>query len=616
MSGIVAVFDPEGDVSRTRFEQLLDTLDYRGHHGRDAVVRDRVAVGHQHFYTTPSERGERQPVEADGVLLALDGRVDNRAELLRALRASRGDPSADESDARLLLRAYRLWGEEFTDRVRGVYAVVLWDGREDRLVCVRDRVGVRRLYYATPGDRFVVASEASTLVEHPDVPATPDLDTVAQYVRGRLTRYGATFYDRVDAVERAERLVVDADGVRSDRYWDPTAGDALSADRPLADQFRDLLRDAVECRLRGVTTPALSLSGGLDSTSIAAAARRHLDDESLRAYSIVFDDVDDEALATGERARIEAVRDEYDLAVEFVDGETHWPGRNLGSEGNPVENPCSNPMRVPMRELYRRAAGDGHRVVLRGEGGNLHDGERQYYLDLLRRGEYRTAVEDALADPLSLIGVARVVASSYLAERGGPDDFDGLGYAGRDPFCVDSDGLAALRSDGARDDRSVYDDVSLPGTAELRSTFETYQNRRTDFKLAQERRDALAQGVELRYPLYDARIVEFLFSLPVRERFRAGVDKHLFRRAMEGILPEAVRTNTDETPFDPAVDVGFRRRRSHFEEVLFDGELVERGVVDEVGLEQLLAESLRGGSTQGTQLWKLYNAERWLRSHG
>lgn len=617
MTGILAVYRPEGSVDRGTVADLLDSMDYRGHDGRTVDVEGAVGFGHQQFYTTPQAVGLSQPVEVDGVRLAFDGRLDDREGLLEALPADRL-PVPEPADATLAALAYREWGEAFLDRLVGVFALVCWDGARERLLCARGPAGVRDLYYSTAGEGIVVASDARTVRRAPGVPDGIDERIFGEYLLGDPATPRKTFYEGIRVVEPGTAVTFDGGGPTVSRYWDPAAVPRLEVRDPtaLAERFAELLRVAVAARLRTRAPPRMLLSGGLDSTIVAATATAHVGREvDLRPLSMQFEDPENAMNPEphrAERRRVEAVADAYDLPVEYYPLDDRWTLSDVDAHRSPVlEHPSLMPLGDLKVDVYGHLSTAGANVFLTGEGGNVFDGSRMAYYDLLREGRVGTALRNMWADPAPMRSLLTwnvlALAAPGLTRR--LVTF----RSGNDPTVVpwltdefvDRIDLESRRSGGT--------DPAFESEA-LRDTFDKFYRSQWLLRIGHDRRKALAAGLDPRHPYLDPRLLEFLFSLPPGTRLHDGEDKHFFRQLAEEWLPPAVRDQTPKFSFDSVVHRGLlERERATVERLVEESTLVDRGIVDRAELDRLVSE-YEAGHDRRFPVWKIVSAELWLDS--
>src|SRR2546425_1936863 len=297
MSGIVGIVDFAGaPVDPSLLRKMTEFMAYRGPDAQEVRAQGPVGLGHAVLRTTSNPAPERQPCTLDGrVWITADARVDNRQELVRRLVAcGRVEPGA-AGDARLILHAYHVWGEDCVEHLLGDFAFAVWDGRERRLFCARDHFGVKLFYYAHLGNCVVFSNTLECVRLHPAVS-----DGLNERAIGDFLLFGAnqepattTFAD-IQRLPPAHTLSCVEGALRVRRYWTLSIGreNRYARAGEHVERFGELLRKAVADRLRTERIGVL-MSGGLDSTTVAATARELLSKEAgpfdLRAYTAVYE---------------------------------------------------------------------------------------------------------------------------------------------------------------------------------------------------------------------------------------------------------------------------------------------------------------------------------------
>jgi asparagine synthetase B (glutamine-hydrolysing) len=268
--------------------EMLSMLSHRGPDGNGVWLEKSAGVGLGQCLrvTTPEALHERQPlVSREGrIALVADARVDNRTDLIQALDL-RGDPDKIP-DSALILAAYERWGEDCADRIVGDFAFAIWDGNERKWFCARDPFGCRSVHYThRPGQLFACATEIKALLAVAEIPRELEEMRVGLFLTGTFDDQAITFYKGIFRLPAGHCMVVDESGLRVRRYFelDPKRDIRFRTDDAYAEAFLEIFTEAVRCRLRA-TAPVLStLSGGLDSTSIACVASRRRGQRSAAA---------------------------------------------------------------------------------------------------------------------------------------------------------------------------------------------------------------------------------------------------------------------------------------------------------------------------------------------
>lgn len=551
MSGIAGLLSLDGaPIDRRLLGIMTKFMHYRGPDAREIWVGDRVGFGHVMLRTTFESQHERQPCSLDGrVWIAADARVDGRSELVQKLQSTGQDCPQSASDAELILYAYRVWGEECVRHLIGDFAFLIWDDPQQRLFCARDHFGVKPFYYAQVGSCVVFSNTLGCVRAHPAVSdELNDLAISDFLLYGSNQDEANTTFADIRRLPPAHRLTWSEDMLRVDRYWNlPLDGHLRYRNaNDYVDHFREKLNLSVADRLRSDRV-GVFMSGGLDSTSIAATARSLLSRQNgqfdLRAYTCVYDRLipDEERCFAGLAAdalRIPIrylVADDYSLFERWHEPELHLP--------EPADHPLSALSVDQMSQMvdYSRVAltgWDGDAVL--NDSGRVHRG----ILDKGRRMVRRAAACGwrALSQHRWLEREMRARPKRVLA--GAPEH----------PFAcprwlnaelvnrLDLPGRWQSLQEGAR-----RDNCTRPGAHRVLTSpclswlLESYDPGVTQFPL------------EARHPLLDIRLVAYVLSVPPAPWC---VDKTLLRVAMRDRLPDAVRQRP-KTPLagDPVFEL-------------------------------------------------------------
>ncbi len=372
-------------VDPALLERMADRLAYRSPDGLASWAHDAIGMVHGRFWTTPEEVGETQPIgDGEGRLwLAADARVDNRPRLLTDLRRRFPGLDDDASDARLMLAAYRVFGERLCDEVLGDFAFALWDGDRRRLLLARDALGVRQLYWARHGATIVFGSTIGAVLAA--LPERPPLNRylIEAFLQDSYRHWiEGTVFEGVRRVAPGHFVAVDAGGLRQQLWWrlGSTFNGSFASDDEWVEGFREVFDLAVRCRLRSTTPVGLLAGGGVDSAAVASVAHAALGDSAagqLRLIGLTFE----ETPTADEREYF----DELDRWLEGVAAQ-RIPADDLPlslgareDDDHPLDEPELYLLRSHTSALFEHAAQSGCRVVLAGEGANQALGHAFYY---------------------------------------------------------------------------------------------------------------------------------------------------------------------------------------------------------------------------------------------
>lgn len=586
-----------------------------------------VAIGFGALHAAPQALNEMQPVAlADGSWLVVDGRIDDRVALARALGMAR-NPIDLLGDAALFAQAWLRWREELWRHVWGDYALAAWEPARQQLSLVRDRIGVRPLYWARTPSMLAFASEAEALLGIDGIPCEPDPERVASNLVPIFddTDRGATLYREVRRVMPGELLEADAGGgVRLRRYWSFGPVELLRLHSPEAyvDAFREVFDDAVRVRLASPGTPALMLSGGIDSASVHASALGQ--GLPLQRVSVVAE----QRRAEAERANIEALLAQSTtplrLPVPGLEALVDLPAlvREVFEHAHPVCNSILLPMLV-----NQAAAAAGSRVMLDGIDGDLATSTPTNYIGRMAlagrplaawrearaAAKTHTYLQHLSAGRIFASGVASRLEPEWLARwryrladtRAGDAPFRGLMHPQRSAALRLRERVLQqrlrLRADPALRDWTGYRHWVWTQPGLMRGM--------EGFDLA-----AARFGVEARHPWCDQRVLEFFLRVPMDVVVRDGWTKHVARAAYAPELG-AVAWHSGKQHLGPQVTrVVLEAGRAWVDDALADAAGVLAEWLDPEALSQTRRAWAAGtaDAVANDRIMEIATLQRWL----
>jgi asparagine synthase (glutamine-hydrolysing) len=586
-----------GEPSPSLLSAMGERLSHRGPDGEGTRICGRTGLVHRRLAIIDLSDDGLQPMTSeDGTLwLVFNGEIYNFIELREEL-TGKGHRFHSHSDTEVILHAYEEWGDACLSRFNGMWAFALWDEKQQRLFCARDRLGIKPFYYATTGGSFLFASEIKALLAHSDVGRHPDdrvLDTYLAW--GVQDHTGRTMFDGVFQLEPARAMVVTAAGPAAPfRYWDVTVSPAIRSGQPdneAAARLLAVLRDATRIHLRSDVAIGTCLSGGIDSSTLTVLINDLIRDEApasvgarQKTFSAVFTDkrfdesryIDECVRATGVDAhRVEPTPaqlwDDIDRLV--------W-----------VQDEPFGSLSIYAQYCVMRLASRQVKVVLDGQGADeLLAGylgyQGSYIGSLVRSFHWWTALTEMIG---SLRYHGGFIRSSLrqLSERrkrrhllkGHPDRI--------------------LRYSGSLD-RVLYRELTANNLPAL---------------LHYEDRNAMAFSIESRVPFLDYRFVEYVASLPLGQKIRRGVTKTVLRRAIKGIVPESIRCRMDKMGFVTPEEVWMREDLRPFVlEVVSSDAFSARPYWDADAVTRDYLAFLDGKTAYSPEIWRIICAEVWLR---
>lgn len=634
MTGLLGMFgSDEPAPPEPCVRQMLEGMRMRG---ADAVGlwRDESATLAVSRFTWERSAGfsDSALVVAEGdVAVVCDASLYYVGDLEGRLAAA-GERATERTPSHLILAAYRAWGDGCVERLEGDFAFIIWDRKAHRAFASRDYGGTRSLYYAEIGRTLVIASTIGGVLAHPACPADLNLTVVAESASGFFAASHETCYRAIQRLDAGHSLgwSVAQPSAQVRRWWNApvfeSEGEARVPFDRAAEELRALICRATEERLAPSGVTCVSMSGGWDSPSVFAAgqeALRRSGDRSrtLEPVSVSFPVGD----SGREDETIQAIADHWQSPVHWIDIETVPMFDRAAARAAARDEPFAHPYEMFNRALGRESAAAGSRVCLSGMAGDpLFQASPVFVADVLRSGRpvqairewravggeggrdlFRWAVQPLL--PPMLLKAASMVRRGRRL-RG---HLEKILPPWMDPRFVADHGLEE------RETRHT--------PARVREAAASYEARWSlvhpffsriygvVFDLHRE------EGVELRSPLYDERVVRYAAGRPRVERVSGGQTKRLLREAMRGLLPahtlapRQFRTGTMTTYFTRSVWSGF----ADVIEPAFENSALEAlGIVDGAVLRRegkRCARDLQG--QDGGWLMFTLLTELWLRTH-
>lgn len=624
MSGILGLWNFDGEpIEPALLAELSAIQAHRGADGNGCWTDGPVAFVFQNLWVTPESVGEIQPLVRQGTVVLFDGRLDNRPELLDMLADS--PVSKDSSDAALVSAAYERFGETLPEKLAGDFALALYDIPQEKLLLARDGIGVRPLYYAPLGKGVMIASECKPILAHPKMTPKPNADMLAAYFLACFgqERQGWTFFDGIFSVLPGQLVVIRRQSVVKRTYWDFGVPEPIRFKTldEYAEVFRYYFEQAVARRLRSAYPVAISLSGGLDSSSIFCTAET-IRREGTGYPKIVGIHMSGNTPLADESRFVDEIERRYAVQVHrlpytgaaFVKGSVSRGLRN-------IEAPYLRGMMDFDYPVERAAKGARARVLLTGIWGDQMLSNQAYWIDLAKRGQWSTVIRHV-----------REFARWYTTES--PKWYFQclLHELLRAPIPGSWMPLAREARRRIRGDRSwftpefwrrarraeVLQRFMAPGrTVYQRSVYETV--RPMYYFLAMDWIDKVASRMQLSssYPFFDRDLIRFLMAIPGEVPCWGGVPKALLRSAMKNTLPPEIaerRWKADATQeFNESVNRDFERFAKFLQGDVMS---VKLGFLD----GHRLASALRGlrnripeqGCSYTWQLVDIFALELWL----
>ena len=601
MSAIAGVFRRDGHPADRRVVAgMIGALGHRAPGSPAVWASGRVGLAQLDSSSGSTIRACSSPVtdELSGLVVIGDARLDNRDELRPALSLGAGDAC---TDLQLLLRAYQRWGAAAPTRLVGDFAFAIWEARTGTLFCGRDPMGVRPFYYHLSDRQFVFGSEVKALFASPEVARVIDDRAVALHLAGIQEDREATLFAGIRRLPAAHTLTVTPERTVLTRFWaaEDSADVRFGSDESYAAAFREIFTEAVRVRANDSRPVGAALSGGLDSSSVVCVARALTASQGrpLHTFSLIFPELPavDRRLID-ERPYIDSVTRLGGLVPHMVRGDMLSPMDDLDRVLWHLDEPFIAPNLYLHWGMFAAAHAAGVRVFLDGFDGDTTVSHGFGRLNgMMRRGEW-TALEAEVRSFAQRRGTAPEAVLQHfalpyvsdLARRGAwrawmqaARELTRRFQLSRRETVVDH-GLAPLLPDfvdrswravtGRRDDevellrpplashvathvkRRARDQARKAAGSERESHVAALSQPIYQLTLEMADKSGRAFGVEPRYPFFDRRLIEFCVGVPEEQRFVDGWPRSVFRRAMQGLLPDEIRQRSTKGNLAPNFD--------------------------------------------------------------
>ena len=622
IAGIVAV-DRLADDAPARATRMRDVITHRGPDEAGLHCDAHAALAHRRLSIVDLSTGQQPLSNEDGTIwVSFNGEIYNHADIRRELEPL-GHRYRTKSDTETIVHAYEQWGDDCVQRFRGMFAFAIWDAPKRRLLLVRDRLGIKPLYWTMADDALLFGSEIKALLASGRVDAEANYAVLPEVLSTRYTSGEETLFRGIYKLLPGHRLVFERGVVTTSQYWDVPTRE--SSDAPVSNpvqRFRELLEESVRLRLMADVPLGMFLSGGIDSSAIAAIMAR-LIDRPLQTFSVAFKD---RAFNELEYAR-EVARTIGAVSHEVVIDDRDFFGalpRLVWHEDEPIAHPSSVPLYF-VSELARQHV----IVVLTGEGSDeLLAGYGKYprvawnwragtVYERMLPAPVRDSIARGLV-PMLPRKLARYAKRSFLAMDRSPeamffDNFASIRLADQQRLLTPAFRAAATRAGAYASSLGYFNAPNGTSTLLDRLLYADIKTYLVELLMKQDQM-SMATSIESRVPFLDHKLVEFAATLPDSWKLSGFTTKRILREAMKGLLPESI-LNRPKMGF-PVPFAGWTRGawNSVAREVLLDQRSRERGLIDPPAVDALLRDHAAGRTDGGDRIWSLLNLELWHRT--
>ncbi len=569
----------------------------------------RILFGHTRLAIIDlSEKGRQPMCDSDKKYwITYNGEIYNYLELKEEL-LQKGYKFISNTDTEVILNGYKEWGKDCVKRFNGMWAFAIWDVEKGELFCSRDRFGIKPFYYYFDSKIFLFGSEIKAILAGLNTKPKPNYNAIYRYlVQGFLCDDENTFFEKIRRLEPSHNLSISEKGYsKIERYWDY---DNLSEDYDFENPektFYELLKDSVRLRLRSDVPVGVTLSGGLDSTSIVAMCDRLLDN-NINSFSAVFD-----SYRYDESKYVEIVAKNYKINPHYIRPKQEDFIESLKKMIWHMDYPTLSRPAFSLFEIMKEIKKSKVKVILEGQGadeelaGYLHKYMFSYIFDLLQDKN---------------LSILQKIKSLFFNMS------YGYNHSCLKPFLYlvgklfPSSRVIYKRFIGIEDILNIPNNLKKSAQSKLPKKFESklmnqmYEDHRTfnlPYLLKYGDAISMAYSIESRLPFLDYRLVEFLFHLPYNKIMNEKHSKHILRESLKDVLPHEILYR-NKIGFSTPISEWFKENTdSIVKPILLSKRCVDRGLYNVNKIKKLLNTQKKGRLDVSNYIFRILSVELWF----
>ena len=614
MCGITGIINKDGAaINKGLVLAMSRAVRHRGPDEEGYYFDQQVALGIQRLKIIDLETGS-QPIhnEDKSIWVVLNGEIYNYRDLRRELEA-KGHKFYTRSDTETIVHAYEEWGDNFIEHLSGIFGFALWDTKRQRLMLVRDRVGVKPLYYYEAKNLLVFGSEIKSILLHPAVERELDFEAFNNYLYFAYVPAPLTMFKGIKKLMPGHRLVWQGDSSNIRQYWDVSYNiNADISEQEALERLQQLLRKAVKDQLIADVPLGLFLSGGIDSSILASLMAGEMD-RPVTTFSIAFDEgqYNESKYAKQVAEHFGTDHREFVVRPDII--------KELPKIIEHLDEPLANSTALPTF-LLSKLAKEKVTVVLNGAGGDEIFGgydryRRQSFLSWYKKfpAGVRSLAHLAVEKLIPGIGTnlktfkrrAEMIANALNL----PLDERYVTWAS----VISADCREMILSERVKMVRSHFGPPDLDDVNKM-----MYADTKTylvDDILTMTDKMSMAHALEIRVPFLDQAVVEFAATLPAGLKVGKGKSKYLLRKLLAQSLPESI-CNRPKQGFMVPISCWFREDKQigFARDILLSPSAKKRGLFSLKGIEKMLAQHQTGERDHGGAIWALLNFELWYQN--
>ncbi|WP_458411723.1 asparagine synthase (glutamine-hydrolyzing) [Schinkia sp. CFF1] len=611
--------------------KMRDIISHRGPDDAGLFLDENVGLAFRRLSIIDLESGHQPMSTVDGrYTIVFNGEIYNYVELREDL-VRKGITFQTHSDTEVILQLFAEKGPGCLELLNGMFAFAIWDKEKRELFFARDRLGVKPFYYYHDGDRFVFGSEIKAIIADATIKREPNFAAIYDYLSFMYIPDNKTFFKGITKLLPGYYgTISETAGLQIEKYWDVVFEEMNKTEEEYISGLRELIEDAVKIHLRSDVPVGCHLSGGLDSSTVTVLSARNLE-QKIKTFSGKF--AENEFYDETKYAKLVAKQagTEYLETVPTQD----WFESVLPKIIWHMDEPCVGPGIVPQFAVCQLAA-DNVKVALGGQGGDeIFGGYPRYFLTYeayMKNNKGDNTIQHTQKTKMSRLLNKFVFVKGYVKQHGLKTTVKKVFRTIQRDNQLESNSFPAIWKNYSTSFK--FADMSLL-TEHFKAFVKDYDADKVftqyiddcpstdifnkmlyhDMKaylpglLQVEDRMSMAVSLESRVPLLDFRIVEYAASIPSAIKVKGLEAKYIFKKAIQGIIPDEVLNRKDKKGFPTPINIWFKNNPQFVKDILLDKAARERNLFHSKTVEKMIHST----EDYSWQLWTLMNIELWFK---
>ena len=631
MCGFIGLLNKKNKIETLSFTKMRDSIAHRGPDDKGLYLDNNLGLGFRRLSIIDLKSGH-QPMSTvdDRYTIVFNGEIYNYVELRNDL-IKQGVTFQTSSDTEVILQLFAQKGKDCLHLLNGMFAFAIWDKHKRELFFARDRFGIKPFYYYHDEERFIFGSEIKAIIADSSIKREANYKAIYDYLSFMYIPDNKTFFKGIFKLLPGYcGTISNASELKIEQYWDIQFKETDKTEEEYIAELRDLIEDAVKIHLRSDVPVGCHLSGGLDSSTVTILSAKNLK-QKIKTFSGKF--AENEFYDETKYAKLVAREADAEYLENVPNQE--WFENVLPKIMWHMDEPCVGPGIIPQFSVCQLAA-ENVKVALGGQGGDeIFGGYPRYFLAyeaFIKSNKSDNIIQHTNKTKISRLINKLVFIKGYANQHGIKTTLKKVIQAKKREIGLNTNSFNDIwRNYSASfkfQEMSLLTDQfqSFVKDYDANAVFNQYINQceTTDIfnkmlyhdikaylpgLLQVEDRMSMAVSLESRVPLLDYRIVEYAASIPSQIKVKGLEPKYIFKKAIQGIIPDEVLNRKDKKGFPTPINIWFKQNPQYVKDILLDEAAKTRNLFNFNTIEKML----KSNEDYSWQLWMLINIELWFK---